>query len=97
MNAKVVLIMGIFVMIFGIDGILLSDSSIPECAGFTGMGWFVFIHMSFDPRAILSNPECLLTFYIQTGCGILFVIGLALVANLAVKRRQSQLNGDLLR
>ena len=104
MRTRLILIIGIFLMIFSIDGILLSDSALPECVGFTGMGWFVLISTSLDPRisadpmmAILSDHECIPTFYIQTGSGILFVVGLALIVHLMIKRKKNRLNGDLIR
>ena len=62
MKTRPLIIIGIFLMIFSVDGFLLFDSSIPECKGFTGMGWFVFLHLGFEPRAILSNPNCLTSF-----------------------------------
>ena len=82
-------------MIFGIDGILFLESAIPECIGFTGMGWFVFITMGFEPRAILSNTECLTSFYVQTISGTLFSIGIGLVAYLMI-RKQKKFTGELL-
>ena len=66
------IIIGIFLVIFGTDGCLLLDSSIPECKRFAAMGWFVFFSLGFKPVAILSNPECFRPFYAQTGISILF-------------------------
>jgi len=79
-------------MIFSVDGFLLFDSSIPECKGFTGMGWFVFLHLGFEPRAILSNPNCLTSFYVQTSISILFAIGLGLIIQLVIKRHKDKIN-----
>ena len=75
-------------MIFSIDGILFLESTIPECRGFTGMGWFVFITLAFNTMAILSNPDCLDLFYIETISGVLFTIGFGLVIYLIVQRRK---------
>lgn len=88
MKTRLLAIIGIFLMIFGIDGILFLDSVIPECKGFVGMGWFVFITLGFNPMAILSNPECLTSFYAQTFSGSLFVIGIVLMAYFMIKRQK---------
>ena len=85
------LIVGIFLTIFSIDGILFLDSVIPECKGFTGMGWFVFFVKGFEPMAILSNSECLTSFYFQTGSSILFIIGLSLVINQVMKKQKDKI------
>ena len=87
-----IIIIGIFLVIFSIDGFLLLDSSILECKGFTGMGWFVFFHLGFEPMAILSNPECLTPFYAQTGISILFVIGVFLILYPVIKRRKYKIH-----
>lgn len=92
MKSRLLLITGIFLMIFGIDGILFLDSSISECSGFTGMGWFVFFSLGFEPMAILSNPECLTPFYVQTSGVILFVIGLSLIIHLMIKRYKDRIS-----
>ena len=74
-KTRLLIVIGIFLMIFSVDGFLLFDSLIPECRGFTGMGWFVFINLGFEPMAILSNEDCLTSFYVQTSISILFAIG----------------------
>ena len=86
-NARLLLITGIFLMIFGIDGILLLDSSIPECSGFTGMALFVFVTLGFDSRAILSNPDCLESFAGQIISGILFVTGISMTIHVIFKKQ----------
>ena len=91
-NRNIFLASGIFLMIFGIDGFLLLDSSIPECRGFTGMGWFVFFSLGFEPMAVLSNPECLTPFYAQTGILILFAIGVFLAFYPVIKRHKDKIH-----
>ena len=86
-NARLLLITGIFLIIFGIDGILLLDSSIPECSGFTGMALFVFVTLGFDSRAILSNPDCLESFAGQIISGILFVTGISMTIHVIFKKQ----------
>ena len=95
MRPKFLLVFGIFLMIFSIDGILLLDSMIPECRGFVGMGWFVFVTLGFDPMAILSNPDCLISFYVQTVGVILFVLGLVLIIHLIIKRYDSRFSQEI--
>ena len=90
MKVKILVMTGIFLMIFSLKGFLLFDSSIPECKGFTGMGWFVFLSMGFEPRAISSNPECLTPFYAQTGFSIIFAIGVWLVLYPIIKRHKEK-------
>ena len=90
------MIIGIFSMILGTDGILFLESAIPECRGFTGMGWFVFITLALNPMAILSNPECLTSFYVQTVSGTLFLIGLGLMSYLMIKRQKIKFNRNIL-
>lgn len=91
MKPKLLIIIGIFLMIFSVDGFLLFDSSIPECKGFTGMGWFVFLHLGFEPMTVLSNPDCLTSFYVQTSISILFTIGLGLIILLVIKRHKDKI------
>lgn len=55
------------------------------------MGWFVFIHLGFEPMAILSNPDCLTSFYVQTNFSILFAIGLGLIIQLMIKRHKDKI------
>ena len=43
MKTRLFLIIGIFLMIFGVDRVLLLDSAIPECKGFTEIALFVFV------------------------------------------------------
>ena len=95
MKTRLFLIIGIFLMIFGIDGALLLDSSIPECKGFTGMGLFVFVTLGLDSRAILSNPDCHESFAGQIISGILFVVGLSLVIQIIFKK-QNQFQNKLI-
>lgn len=92
MKTKVLIIIGIFLVIFSTDGFLLFDSSIPECKGFTGMGWFVFIHLGFEPMAILSNPECLTFFYAQTSILVLFALGVSLIIYSVITRHKNKQN-----
>lgn len=89
MKTRLFLIIGIFLIIFGTDGFLLLDSSVPECSGFTGMALFVFLTLGFDSRAILSNPDCLESFVGQIVSGILLVIGLAIIIYKIIKRQNS--------
>lgn len=91
-NRNIFLVSGIFLMIFGIDGFLLFDSSIPECRGFTGMGWFVFFALGFEPMAISSNPECMTPFYAQTGISVLFAIGVFLAFYPVIKRPKDKIH-----
>ena len=72
-------VFGMFLMIFSVDGILLLDSTIPECKGFAGMGLFVFVTLGFDTRAITSNPDCIGSFLAQVTGGILFAVGLGMM------------------
>ncbi len=76
-------------MIFGIDGVLFLDSTIPECKRFTGMALFVFVTLGFDSRAILSNPDCLVPFVGQIISSTLFVIGLGMMIHLIINRHGS--------
>ena len=92
MKTRLLFIIGIFLVIFSIDGFLLLDSSIPECKGFTGVGWFVFFHLGFEPMAILSNPECLAPFYAQTGISIIFAIGIWLILYPVIKRHKDKIH-----
>ncbi len=94
MKARPLITIAIFLIIFSLDGFLLLDSSIPECKGFVGMGWFVFFHLGFEPMAILSNPECLTSFYVQTFISILFAVGFGLIVYLAIKRHNSKIYCD---
>jgi len=96
MKTRFLLAIGTFLMIFSVDGILFLDSTISECRGFMGMDWFVFITLGFNPMAILSNSECLTSFYMQTACVILFVIGLSLTIHLIIKRYKDKISqGEL--
>ena len=45
MKTKFLIIIGIFLVIFSVDGFLLLDSSIPECKGFTAMGSGLFSYI----------------------------------------------------
>ena len=92
MKTRLLVIIGIFLVIFSVDGFLFLDSSIPECKGFTAMGWFVFLHLGFEPMAILSNPECLASFFAQTGISIIFGIGVFLILYAAIKRRKYEIH-----
>ena len=76
---NLLMIFGIFLIIFSVDGIMLLDSTIPECKGFAGMSLFVFVSLGFDSRAITSNPDCLGSFFIQVLGGLLFVAGLGMM------------------
>ena len=91
MKTRILIIIGIFLVIFSIDGFLLLDSSIPECKGFTAMGWFVFLHLGFEPMAILSNPECGTSFYVQTGISILFALGVFLTFYPVIKIHKNKI------
>lgn len=92
MNTKFLLVIGIFLVIFSVDGILFLDSAVPECKGFIGMGLFVFITLGFNPMAILSNPDCLTSFYVQTSGVILFVIGISLTIHLIIKQYKERVS-----
>ena len=85
---------GIFLIFFSIDGFLLIDSSIPQCKGFTAMGWFVFFHLGFEPMAILSNPECLMPFYVQTILTIFFGIGTLLITHQIIGRHKQKIYSE---
>ena len=87
MKAKLLLTIGIFLMIFGINGFLLLNSSVPECKGFTGMALFVFVTLGFDSRAILSNPDCLESFAGQIVSGILFLTGIIMIIHVLLKNQ----------
>ena len=82
-------------MIFGVDGVLLLDSAVPECKGFTGMALFVFVTLGFDSRAIMSNPDCLESFVGQIINGTLFVTGLSMVIHTVLKK-QNQGNSNVI-
>ena len=81
-------------MIFGIDGFLFLDSSVPECRGFTGMALFVFVTLGFDSRAILSNPDCLESFVGQIISSISFAMGLGIMINLIIKKRKTRIQNN---
>ena len=85
MKTKLLPITGIFLMIFGIDGFLLLDSSVPECKGFTGMTLFVFVTLGFDSRVILSNLDCLESFAGQIIGGAIFLLGLGMMLHKIIK------------
>lgn len=91
MKTRILITIGIFLVIFSVDGFLLFDSSIPKCNGFTGMGWFVFFSLGFEPMAILSNHECLTPFYAQTAISILFAVGIWLILYPVIKRHNCKL------
>ena len=78
---------GIFLIIFNVDGIMLLDSTIPECRGFAGMALFVFVTLGFDSRAITSNPDCLGSFFIQVIGSVLFAAGIGMMIY-AIRYRQ---------
>lgn len=92
MKIRLLMIIGVFLLIFGIDGFLLLDSSILECKGFTGMGWFVFFSLGFEPMSVLSNPECLTPFYTQTGILILTAIGIWLILYSIIKKHKAKIH-----
>ena len=92
MKTKILLIVGIFLVIFSVDGFLFLDSLFSECKGFTGMGWFVFFHLGFEPMTILSNPECLPSFYTQTVMLILFTVGVFLILYPIIKRNKNKIH-----
>ena len=94
MKARILITTAIFLMIFSFDEFLLLDSSIPECKGFTGMGWIVLFHLGFESMAILSNPECLNSFYAQTFISILFAIGVGLIVYLEIKIHNNKMYCD---
>ena len=89
---KILFVIGIFLAIFSVDGFLFLDTSIPDCKGFAAMGWFVFFHLGFEPMAILSNPECLPSFYTQTVISILFGIGIFLILYPVIKIRKYRIH-----
>ena len=91
MRTKFLIIIGLFLVIFSMDGFLLLDSSMPECKGFAAMGWFVFFSLGFEPMAILSNPECVTPFYAQTGISILFALGVFLIFYPVIKRHKDKI------
>lgn len=91
MKTRVLLVIGIFLMIFGIDSFLLLDSSIPECKGFTGMALFVFVTLGFDSKAILSNPDCLESFTGQIISSILFMIGFTILVYVIIQRNKNKI------
>jgi len=74
-------------MVFGTDGFLFLDSSVPGCKGFTGMALFVFVTLGFDSREILSNPDCLESFAGQIVSGILFVTGISMIIHVMFKKQ----------
>ena len=92
MKTRFLITIGIFLAIFSVDGFLFLDSSIPECRGFAAMGWFVFLHLGFELTAIASNPECLASFFAQTGISILFGIGIFLILYAAIKRNKYKIH-----
>ena len=81
-------------IIFGVEGILLLDSTVPECKGFAAMGLFVFITLGFDSRAILSNPDCLTSFSGQIIGGTLFTLGLGILIHVLLKRYKVRAQSD---
>ena len=58
------------------------------------MGWFVFFHLGFEPMAILSNPECLTSFYTQTVMSILFTVGVFLILYPIIKKNKNKIHCD---
>ena len=84
------IVFAIFLMIFGVDGILLLDSTVPECVGFAAMGLLVFVHLGFDFKAIYSNPDCLVSFTVQIIGSVLFTIGLGIMLYILIKKQQSK-------
>lgn len=91
---RLFLFAGIFLILFSIDGFLLIDYSIPQCKGFVAMGWFIFFHLGFNPMAILSNPECLMPFYVQTILAILFGIGTLLIIRQIIGRHKQKIYSE---
>ena len=81
-------------MIFDIDGILLLDSSMPQCKGFTGMALFVFVTLGFDSQAILSNPDCLESFSGQVISSALVTVGLGIMIHLLMKRKMNRIQKE---
>lgn len=94
MKTKLFLFVGIFLMVFGIDGFLLLDSSVPECKGFIGMALFVFVTLGFDSRAILSNPDCLESFAGQIINIILFMIGCTILVCAIIQRKKNEIQNS---
>ena len=94
MKTRSLAVIGIFLMIFGIDGVLLVDSSTSQCMGFTGMALFVFVTLGFDSRAILSNPDCFESFFGQIVSSILFTIGLGIMINTIIKKRKHKIQNN---
>lgn len=92
MKTSLLIMIGIFLAIFSVDGFLFLESSIPECRGFAAMGWFVFLHLGFEPMVISSNPDCLASFFAQTGVSILFGIGIFLILYAAIKRNKYKIH-----
>ena len=87
---NILAVFAIFLMIFGVDGILLLDSTVSGCRGFAVMGILVFIHLGFDSRAIYSNPDCLVSFSVQIIGSVLFTIGLSIILYVLIKKQQSK-------
>ena len=85
------MVFGIFLMIFSADGIMLLDSTIPECKGFAGMGLFVFVTLGFDTRAIMSNSDCLRSFLVQVVGSILFTVGLGMMIYAVFHRQKNKI------
>ncbi|QMU55199.1 MAG: hypothetical protein GKS07_10080 [Nitrosopumilus sp.] len=88
---NILMVFGIFLIIFSVDGIMLLDSTIPECKGFAGMGLFVFITLGFDSRAIMSNHDCFDSFFIQVIGGILFTTGLGMMIYVVIHRQKNKI------
>ena len=93
---NILTVFAIFLMIFGIDGILLLDSTMPECRGFAAMGLLVFIHLGFDSRAIYSNPDCFVSFSVQIIGSVLFAIGLGVMLYVLAKKQQNKVQKNIL-
>jgi len=88
---NLLLVFGMFLMVFSVDGIMLLDSTIPERKGFAGMGIFVFVTLGFDSRAIMSNPDCLGSFSVQIIGGMLFALGLGMVIYAIIQRQKNKI------
>ena len=87
MKTRLLLVIGIFLMIFSLDSILFLESAISDCKDFTGMEWFIFITSGFNPMDFMSHhSECQTSFYVETISAVLFAIGFGLVIHLIVQK-----------
>ncbi len=88
---NLLMVFGMFLIVFSVDGIMLLDSTIPECKGFAGMGLFVFVTLGFDSRAIMSNSDCFGSFFIQVIGSILFTAGLGMMIYAVLHRQKKKI------